>query len=43
MKRRDFIKAGSAVAGLSFLGMGNMLTAEEEVWSRFTKKSVVWV
>ena len=43
MKRRDFIKAGSAVAGLSFLGMGNMLAAEEEVWSRFTKKSVVWV
>lgn len=43
MKRRDFIKAGSALAGLSYLGLGGIANAEEERWSRFTEKSVVWV
>ena len=40
MKRRDFLKAGSVVAGLNYLGMGSLQASQE---SKVSEKSVVWV
>ena len=41
MKRRDFLKAGSVSAGLSYLGYTKQVSAEAD--SKPTEQSVVWV